>query len=667
MDDAVIGFYLPAQEYFENFDSEKMLSTDNNFPQTYTKTTDNVDVAINGFPILTQNTERIVPLCFVTKVADSFTFTATNLADFDANISVYLEDIQLNVIQNLRLLNTYSFSSGIATNTTRFKLHFITPVTIQLMNWLGTTSTDWDEASNWNTNTVPTANSNVYISDIAALQPHITNFQASPSVCNSLTIYNGAVLTIDAGKALTAGGTTSLNGTECLIIKSEGSFKDNGISYVGSGSAKVEKDLTDGRWWYIGSPLSSSNTASAAFGALGVTPGVGKRLYYYTEGSNGTYTAAADGYDLSTTNLQGFVFRNYSGVTNVNFIGELNTGTKARTDLSRSGTAFQGYNLICNPYPSALDLGIDDDQDGITTSGIAVSNLVTTVWYKNGSGFCTYNWTSGTGQGSPVIGQQFVPSMQAFWVRVSSGTGSFTIPNIARTHSSLAFYKTTSTSNIFRMDISDGTLTDEVVVGFYPNASSILENYDSEKMFSDNNNAPQLYSLTSDNNQVAINGFPVIGSNETRVVPVGFMSNVAGTFVLNATNLNEFDGSIPVYLEDMAAGTMQDLRQNAAYSFTSGAINTTNRFRLHFGAMTTGVDETANGSTLIYAFGKTIYVNTLESNSIIEIYDILGQKVASATSVSGINSLQSNFESGIYLVKVLSTGIVISKKIVLKD
>lgn len=184
-------------------------------------------------------------------------------------------------------------------------------------------------------------------------------------------------------------------------------------------------------------------------------------------------------------------------------------------------------------------------------------------------------------------------------------------------------------------------------------------------MFSDEDNVAQIYTLTADNTEAAINGFPVLGSNEIRVVPMGFKTDVAGTFTFDATNLSEFDATIPVSLEDLANGTIQDLRSNASYSFTSGIVNTANRFRLHFGTMTTGITEANNGSVAIYAYGNTVYVNIPASNGSIEMFDMLGKKVMNVMSKSGINTLQANVETGMYLVKVQIDGVVTTEKVMI--
>jgi hypothetical protein len=646
MDEAVVCFFADALFVYDPYDTGKMFSPDANYPQAYLKTSDNVDVAVDGIPLLVSGNECVLPLCFLTQVAGSFTFTATNLASFDSNISVYLEDVESNVLQNLRDDNTYDFTSAAINTTTRFKLHFITPVT-PLLNWLGAVSTDWNDASNWAAGAVPGSGSDVYISSVPSKQPHITNDPASPSLCNTLSIYSGASLTIDAGKALQASGTTTNDGT--FTIKSDaagtGSFIDNGV--LGSGTYTVEKYLSGTNYYYIGIPVSSAN--SLVFSASGAN-----RLWYHTE-ATGLYTEITD--DITALNpFQGYVAK-LSGTSTINFSGTLNSGDHTFSPTLTGTSAYEGYNLICNPYPSALD---------IDAAASDATNLETTIWYRSGGQFSTYNWTTHGSTGTPA-GQKNIPAMQSFWIKVAAGhsSGTLNIHNSDRLFSTQDFYKPETQSNIFRMNVSNGTISDDIIVGFYLNAGEIFENYDSRKMFSSDINYPQLYSLTSDSVKVVINSYPILGSGEERLVPLGFRTGVGGTFTFNATNLQEFDASIPVYLEDVQQGVMQNFRQDSIYTFTSGVVDDISRFRLHLGNVITGnATVPQNMASVVFSADHTVYVNS-PAGGTLEIYSSLGEKIISCPAFAGMNSFPHALAKGIYIVKFHTASEMITRKIVI--
>jgi bacillolysin len=520
--------------------------------------------------------------------------------------------------------------------------------------WTGTTSEDWNVGTNWNPNGVPTPTTNVYI-PLVTNQPHVTLPFTSPAQCNALYICSGAILTIDPSGTITVHGTTTLNGSECLIIKTEGSFIDNGIS--GTGTARVEKELAFQHWWYIGSPLSSSVTAQSAFGSLSTVSGQHKRLGCFIEANHAyTYLASADNLDVS---MRGYCFKDNDAVapTTVTFSGSLNTGTKSVPSITRqnSGT-FLGFNLICNPYPSAINLG----SNAVQTPGLTWTNIQTTFWFYNNGSYKTYNWTSGTGIGTT----QYVPAMQSFWVRVAAGqtSGTFSIDNRARCHNDQTFYKTGAETNVFRIQVQKDSLNDEAVVAFYSDAIDIFDPFDSEKMFSDNDGDPQIYTMTADNTVVAINGQPELIAGTDRIVPLGFMTNIAGTFKLMATNMSEFDPNISVYLEDSQLNYFQKLNNSDSYTFTSGVVDDDSRFKLHFGNLLTDMHSDTEYSVFLYVIGNAVYVNTPE-NCMVEIYNTVGEKIADQKADKGLNKIQSNISQGIYIVKILTGSDIVTKKV----
>ena len=520
--------------------------------------------------------------------------------------------------------------------------------------WTGDVDNDWSNGGNWCGGSVPISSTDVII-PVGVTQPTIIS---SGALCHNLTIDNGAVLTIASAGTLTASGTTTLSGTECLIISSEGSFIDNGIS--GAGTARVEKNLTDSRWWYIGAPIN--NATAAAFTSLAGAPTTdGNRLFYWDETSHAyvNVTNTADAMPV----LTGFSFKRFStsspDAITVAFTGSLNTAPVTpiggTSDLTYTAGTSQGFNLVCNPFPSAINWGCINTP----TTGLTQTNLETTIWYRSNGGFATYN-SSGAGTGQNA-GERIIPAMQAFWVRTNGSAGGMEVTNAARVHDSQTFYKTASETNIFRISVSDGTNNDEAVVGFYQDAQDVFENFDSEKMMADEN-IPQLYTITSDNAEVAINGLPELTSNNESIVPLGFSTNIAGTFTLKASNLAEFNPSFSVYLEDVQQNVLQDLQQNPSYSFTSGVGNSVNRFKLHFGNFIASISTDIKNNVYLYAVENNIFINTSEESTV-EVYSSIGEKISSEYLIKGLNKIPVNAAKGIYIVKVQTSAGVVTKKV----
>jgi len=74
--------------------------------------------------------------------------------------------------------------------------------------WIGTTS-NWNTASNWCNNTVPTATTDVSISTGVPNQPSIT----AASFCRNLVINSGASVTLTGGNTFSISGSLTNNGT----------------------------------------------------------------------------------------------------------------------------------------------------------------------------------------------------------------------------------------------------------------------------------------------------------------------------------------------------------------------------------------------------------------------------------------------------------------------
>lgn len=484
------------------------------------------------------------------------------------------------------------------------------------------------------------------------------SLSSSTAISNGLNIVNGA-FTVGPNINLTVGGTTTLGSAQCLVLRSDAtgsaSFMDNGIS--GTGTAKVEKYLTNGRWWYVGAPLN--NATAAAFGTLSASSGNGNRLFYWNEPGQ-SYVNVISTSDAMPA-MRGYSFRAYGGSPiTATYTGALNTGSiGSTTNLTYTSGSSSGYNLVSNPYPSGLNWGCGNTP----TAGLTMTNLSTSIWYRVDGNWATYNW-SGAGSGGNG-GTKDIPAMQAFWVLVNSGpTGGLQVANTAREHTTQAFYKLNSEENVFRMQVEQDSLTDEIVVTFYPDATMAYDPYDSYKMFASDSNYPQIFMSLADGSELIINGLPEITAGSEYVVPLGFTTYNGGTFTFNATNMEDFLPDVSVYLEDAVMEHLYDLRQSNIYTFTSGVVNSSDRFLLHFNRIVTGTNENALTDN-VYSYENSVYVNTPDAVSNVEMYDMLGNLIVSKQTTKGLNRIQANVSKGVYIVKVQNGNDVLTKKILI--
>jgi hypothetical protein len=120
-DEAIVFFNENASNGFDNYDSPKMSNANAAIPEIYTMA-GGEKLVINGLTSVTPNEE--LALGFTTGQSNTFSIKATEFSNFGADTKVYLRDNVLNTEQELTSGAEYSFSSDIATTSTRFSVVF---------------------------------------------------------------------------------------------------------------------------------------------------------------------------------------------------------------------------------------------------------------------------------------------------------------------------------------------------------------------------------------------------------------------------------------------------------------------------------------------------------------------------------------------------------------
>jgi surface protein len=541
------------------------------------------------------------------------------------------------------IIDTYSWNitdGGLATNAGN--------------RWLGTNSSDWNDASNWCT-TVPTSVDDIIIG-VSSNQPHITSAAPNGASVGNLTVESGATLTIDAGKALTVNGDLSNEGS--VLVKADatgiGSLITEG-TITGAGTFAMEQYLTgsggvtpDGLFYYVGSPVVGATAASYDVAS-------GNKLWIADEVTQ-SYPQITNG-STALTPMEGYVARVGSAGVSTLTGSAFNTGIQSASGLTRTGTTAtnRGYNLVGNPYPSTVSW---DDA--------TKTNLESSMYYRTHQGsnmlYDTYNAVGSIGTnnnlGGAVTGD--VPPTQAFWVRVPNDgqTGSLSFDNSMRSHGTLAgIYKTEAEEGTIRMTLSNGTLSDESIVLFNAVAEDGYDDFDSQKFWAAAS-IPQLYT-TVGTDSLVINGLYSTATNP--VVDLGVKLPTAGEYTFDATSITLNEN---VHLEDRDLGIFQNLNSEPTYAFTSSvAGNIPTRFALHFGMSVTGVED-AGSNVGIYSSGKHVIVLLSGmSAGTIDVFDMAGRMVHTRHIKLERTTIDLSTASGIYLVRVETANGTVTRKI----
>ncbi len=449
-------------------------------------------------------------------------------------------------------------------------------------------TTTWNGTAWSNGN--PTTNKGAIISSVTPNSP----FLADLTAC-TLTISTGVVATVPSGitltivNAVTTSGQLIFENTASLVQINDLAVNTGNIEYRRKSQPMNNFDFT-----YWGSPVTGTQTL------YDLSPNTFYDKYWKFESNkwatimNGAgLMEKARGYAIRVPKPLAAYPNGESVPTTpyaqpVAFKGTPNNGV-INLPLQPSGS----YNLIGNPYPSALDADqfisenslINNRLDGTIyfwTHNTPIANKA----YAGISDYAAYNISGGvaatSGGSAPA---KNIGSGQAFFMS-STGSGSAVFRNSMRvttSNSNVQFYRGTKSKTVaidksrvwLDLKNKDG-LFKQTLVGYIDGATNGLDNgYDGESF--DGNKYIDFYSVNNTQN-LTIQGrsVPFVPTDE---VPLGYKTTIEGTFSIS---LNEADGVLKnrsIFVEDRATKTIHNLK-NGPYSFTTVKGTFNDRFVL---------------------------------------------------------------------------------------
>ncbi len=343
--------------------------------------------------------------------------------------------------------------------------------------------------------------------------------------------------------------------------------------------------------------------------------------------------------------------------------GSLNTGNISipvkATDGNGGGMdATEGWNLIGNPYPSAIDLGAP----GNVLPGYTWTNITSTVYLNDGTQYATYNPNTGYSTNGAT---QYIPSMQGFFVKADTTNPALTIPNSARLHSPQANYKSSVDYQMLKLVTQGNGYSDEILIMASEEATSGFDSkYDAYKMMG-KEEAPQLYCILPEM-ELSVNTLDQI--TEETVIELGIKTGVAGSYNIGISELEQFDNYPYIILEDLQTNTFVNLLTTEIYQFSSTPEDISHRFNLHFKDVGVGMIENTADAILVYSYKDVIYIETeVAFSGEVKVFDMMGQQIyhKAAEASTGINIPITN-GTGYYLVKIQTSNKLTAKKVFIK-
>ncbi len=594
--------------------------------------------------------------------------TTTNLVAYynfnNVGTSTFLDDLSPNNL-NGTLLNDYS-------NVTPANGTTLGPIWREsncFNRWWGTTDNSWADIDNWSKGRTPLTTDNIGIHQVKATPEVVINplvlATGTLAEVSDLTVGSNAVFTANAGEQITVNDPYTVNGTAILVSPNgngpSASLITKGIVH-GKGKTQAQRYISANNWHYFSSPVTTQNSS------IFLSP---QNLYSWNEALNDYWSG-----NNFVNNIMGWtsfsgnfaVGKGYIGYENVSavksFDGLVNSGNISisldyeNNTATHSNAMFDGWNLVGNPYPSAIDW---------TSGSITKTNIDAAIYFYDDNGTGNYDnyryYVDGGGNDAyyPTIaaneGSRYIPAHQSVFIKSKSGGGTLTFTNACRAHSTTDFYKSALKSETYqevvRLEMRSGAATDEAVIRFVNGTTQAYDgDADAYKLFSHSADVPQIFSVAESNSHLAINSLP--NYDEETVIPMGIRP-VAGTVQRIVFTEVPENMLYTMYLEDKLSGEFTEIILNESYEFQAQSSDLiTDRFQLVFSKESSDIQKYAKNDMQIFAFEKSVVIKTENHiGSRIIINDLIGRRIIDTRLDSDFKTIDmSAHPNGNYLIEL---------------
>lgn len=389
---------------------------------------------------------------------------------------------------------------------------------------------------------------------------------------------------------------------------------------------------------------------------------------------------------IAMHNPIGFIVGNQYTYT---FEGEFNNGIINAPILYNGANGDEDWNLIGNPYPSAINANTFLTDNGAIVGGAIYLWSQDTAANGNTSGNQGANFSQGdyaiitngsgnTAGGDMIIPNSFVPSGQSFFIQgLANGNAVFNNDHrMADATSNSQFFKTNliAPNRLWLNLTSDNGVFNQILVAYVNGATNQRDNtsYDAKASIYNLNAAVIYTEIENEVDRFTIQGKAPESLTMDEVIPVGF-ETVITTPTLYTFSIAQFEGLFlennTVYLKDNLLSITHDLSLSN-YTFTSEVGNFNSRFEIVFNINSLSTEEfesnSQNFSIVELQNDNVKFSTTSEGLTIksVKILDGLGRAVYNfrGSENTEIYNLR-NVSSSIYIAQIeLSNGSIITKK-----
>ncbi|MGK4566517.1 discoidin domain-containing protein [Flavobacterium sp. 3HN19-14] len=464
------------------------------------------------------------------------------------------------------------------------------------------------------------------------------------SAC-TLDVNGTAAVTVPSGITFTITGALTVAGTASLTFNSNANLTQSGASNLNTGNIIYKRAAHMRRLDYVywSSPVEAQNLKAFS------TDTQTNRFYTINESTNAfvwadpenNSFAAAKGYVIRAPNTFTTTASDYEGT----FTGRPNSGDLQIAVTNTSGTG-QGFNLVGNPYPSAIS----------ATAFFVANPTVTTLYFWTHSvqgsapnaNYASYNLTGGTAASATtpasVVPNGTILSGQGF-IAKTSASGNLVFNNGMRTGSnSGTFFRTANTEqNRIWINLNAANESmNQMLLGYIDGATDAVDaRYDGKLI---ENSGSRIYSMLDDEAYV-IQG-KALPFADTDVVPLGFTASAAGSYSISIDHVDGlFADEQEIYVEDLLMNVMHNIKETA-YAFASEAGTFNNRFRVVYQNIELGVGTPVldSNSVVVYNHNNVLNVNSgSQSMQSMMIFDVRGRLIYQKDAINSTSVSLNDF------------------------
>ncbi len=324
------------------------------------------------------------------------------------------------------------------------------------------------------------------------------------------------------------------------------------------------------------------------------------------------------------------------------------------------------WNLLGNPYPSALDFDLFA-QDNTDIQGSLYLWTNCAGLNANGqhqeAGYTVYNQTGATSacSGSGPTATQYIASGQGFMVEANT-QGDVSFSNTYRTSVNNQFLNRHTTDRAW-FDFtaeSDGQFG-QILIGFNPDATNDIDRlYDahalSDRFYAIDNGQKFTILTQADWNTV-----------QADTIPLGFTADRQGNYQISLNRKEGVLQNVHIYLIDYVLNELHDF-DTGAYAFTAPAGNVEDRFAIVFTNQALKTQDLINAQLQIGNNGKGLFFLHMKNGKIsrVIVTNISGQTVK---TIDGKNQQNTTVDltkeaSGIYLLEIYTNKGKLTRKII---